>query len=298
VQEGIRERRLRSARMPIALYYKGILNEYRPDLRRFEQDDVLTFYGDYVDERALGVWNRLYRIADYNDSAESIEARWRVARQMAGQAGLDATQLAGAMDAADRVLTEAGRMIEDEIARQENIRPATESLFGAFRPPPRTAMTAVKLRELRRRIRELQTLIGPPNREGGEGAVQRLAWFVMLDPHDPAYEKQLATLLERTGEKDGLRDNLLLAQAKLTPDEQRRGDRLAEVNRDFPQTDGGQQALYELTRLKIQRYQAQPDKANRDAAIDMLILFKDSYPGHFNIEQVQENLDALQASTP
>jgi hypothetical protein len=73
---------------------------------------------------------------------------------------------------------------------------------------------------------------------------------------------------------------------------------LAEVNRDFPQTDGGQQALYELTRLRIQRYQAQPNKANRDAAVDMLILFKDSYPGHFYIEQVQKNLDALQTSTP
>ena len=76
----------------------------RPDLRRLQQSDVLTFYWDHVDDRALGVWNRLYRVPDYNDSPESIEARWRVARQMAGQGGLDTPRLLGAIEIAERVL--------------------------------------------------------------------------------------------------------------------------------------------------------------------------------------------------
>ncbi|MBN2129754.1 MAG: hypothetical protein JW741_09670 [Sedimentisphaerales bacterium] len=293
IQQEILVRRARSDRMPIALYYKGLLNEYSPDLRRFERDDLLHFYSDHPHERALGTWNRLYTVADYNDSPESIEARWRVAWHTAAQGGLPEPKLLAALDRAERILADANDMLAEQLTLYEEARPVSDRLFSAFRPPATTVMTAVRLTELQRRIHELRTLIGPQNRNGADGAVHRLARLVLLDPHGTEYEQQLETLLARTGEQDGLRDNILLAQAKLLDDEQGRGERLAELHRKFQKTDGGMQALYELTRLKIQLYQRKADKESLIKARDMLAGFLSLYPRSFYAEQVAKNLEDL-----
>ena len=293
IQQEILARRARSDRMPIALYYKGLLNEYSPDLRRIKRDDLLHFYSDHPCERALATWNRLYTVPDYNDSPESIEARWRVAWHTAAQEGLPESKLLAALDRAERILADANDMLAEQLARHEQAPPVSDRLFSAFRPPATTVMTVVRLTELQRRIHELRTLIGPQNRSGADGAVHRLARFVMLDPHGTEYEQQLETLLARTGEQDGLRDNILLAQAKLIADEQGRGERLAELHRQCQKTDGGMQALYELTRLKIQLYQQKADKDSLVQARDMLASFLSLYPRSFYADQVAKNLEDL-----
>ena len=293
IHQEILDRRSGSDRMPIALYYAGLLNEYSPDLRRIKQEDVLHFYHDYPQERALGIWDRLYATADYNDSPESIEARWRVARHMSGQHELAGPSLIEELDKAQNVLAEATDLIERQLACDGSDGRISDSLFSAFRPPARTVMTEMRLRELRRRVYELATLIGEENRRGAEGAAGRLAAFVALDPHSPEYEQELDALLARTGPDDGLRDNIELEQAKLIADDQGRGDRLIELNKQYQDTDGGRAALYELTRLKIRIYQEDPKTEKLEQAREMLDYFLERYPKSFYAEQVKKNLADL-----
>ena len=154
-------------------------------------------------------------------------------------------------------------------------------------------MTPMKLRELQGRIYELQTLISDKNLAGGDDALTRLAEFVKLNPYSLEYEQQLDVLLERTGEKDGLRDNILLAKAKLIADDQHRAQRLNELSRQYQDTDGGMQALYELTRLNIRLYQRELKRENLTLARNTLNDFLNLYPDSFYAPQVRKNLEDL-----
>ena len=284
----IEERRSKSARMPIALYYRNFLSEYSPDLRLIRRAEVLHFYSDYPHERSGEIWFELYR--DFGSAPESAEARWRIARLLAGR---------GRFAQAYSFLDQAEAMVREELTQRETTPTPTDSLFSAFRPPAETVMTPVKLRELQRRIHELQTLINEENAKGSDGAPARLAQFVRLNPHSLEYGPLLETIFAQCGEQDGLRDNILLAQAKLIPDDQGRSERLSQLNRQYQDTDGGMEALYELTRLKIRLYQEQGD-SDRDRqkrllteARDMLISFTNLYPDSFYVEQVERNLEDL-----
>lgn len=296
VYDRILQRRLTSARMPIALYYKAMLNEFSPDLRQLKQNDLLCFYSDYPRNWALPIWNRLYTTEAYNKSPESVEARWRLARHIARQELLKESRLIEELDYAGSILVEAGKMLDGELSRVEPVRSGPpDNLLGAFRRPARTVLTVVKLRDLQRRIQELRTLISEENRKGGEGAVRRIAKFVMLNPHSLEYEQQLDALLAETGKSDGLIDNLLLEKAKLIPDEQGRAAQLEALHRQFQYTDGGTQALYELARMKIEIYRREPRKENLLPAREMLASFLNLYPKSFYAEQVRKNLDDLPA---
>jgi len=284
----IEERRSKSARMPIALYYRNLLSEYTPDLRLIRRAEVLHFYSDYPHDRSGEIWFELYR--DFGSAPESAEALWRIAGLLAGR---------GRFTQAYSFLDQAETMVAEELAQRETTPASSDSLFSAFRPPAQTVMTPVKLRELQRRIHELQTLINEENTKGSDGAPARLAQFVMLNPHSLEYGPSLETILAQCGEQDGLRDNILLAQAKLIPDDQGRSERLSQLNRQYQDTDGGMEALYELTLLKIRLYQEQGD-SDRDRqkrllteARDMLISFTNLYPDSFYVEQVERNLEDL-----
>ena len=283
LHQRIVERRSHSKRMAIALYYKALLNEYSPDLRRIGQDETLHFGSDYPHRLSSRIWFELYR--NRGHSPESAEARWRAARQLAGQKEIEKARA---------VLVEAEEIVREHLALQPNSPPAlSDSLFSAFRRPPDTVMTPMKLRELQGRIHELRTLISDENLAGGDGALTRLAAFVMLNPYSLEYEPQLDLLLAQTGDKDALRDNILLAKAKLIADDQHRAQRLGELSRQYQNTDGGTQALYELTRLNIRLYQRESKRANLVLARDMLTSFLSLYPDSFYSPQVKKNLDDL-----
>ena len=208
----IATRRARSSRMPIALYFKAMLYEYSPDLRRIQQDETLHFYSDYPQERASRVWFRLYN--EFGRSPESAEARWRGARQLAGQKELKMART---------LLDEADAITREQLAIDEKREAApSDSVFSAFRPSPDTVMTSQRLRDLLRRIHELRCLIGEENLGDGAGSLDRLAEFILLNPHSLDYERRLDVLLAGLAEKDPLRDNLLLEKAKLIADDQRR----------------------------------------------------------------------------
>ncbi len=283
IHRRIIERRSGSKRMPIALYYKGLLNEYSPDPRKIQQDEMLHFYSDYPYELSLRIWFSLY--SRFPRSLESAEARWRLARRLAGKRELEKART---------LLREAREMIQQQLERHEKAPSAPdESLFSAFRPPADTAMTPTELRDLQGRIYELQTLIGDENLTGPEGALDRLATLVTLNPHSLDYERHLDALLAQAGEQDGLRDNLLLEKAKLIADDQGRAERLAELSRQHQNTDGGMQALYELTRLNIRLYQQESKRENLLLARDMLNSFLSLYPQSFYAVQVRKNLEDL-----
>ena len=107
-------------------------------------------------------------------------------------------------------------------------------------------------------------------------------------------------MLEQTSDRDGLRDNILLAQAKLVADEQLRAEKFAQLHKKFQTTDGGMQALYELARLKISLYQSESNpeykKKYLSEARAHLTSFTEKYPDSFLTEQVRKNLDDLPKS--
>jgi hypothetical protein len=101
------------------------------------------------------------------------------------------------------------------------------------------------------------------------------------------------------GDKDPLRDNIMLAKTKLVADEQLRAEQLAQLHRDFQSTDGGMQALYELGLLKRRQW-SQQDKSNVELKKKLLVetrailtSFISLYPGGIFTEQVQKILDDL-----
>jgi hypothetical protein len=285
-------RRPNSSRMPIALYYKAMLNELSPDTKMLGQKEVLHFYSDYPHEKNRQTWWVLYR--DFGNSPESIEARWRIAMHRAGQQMFEESE---------RLLSEAQKMLTVEKAsRLETEKESSDKLFGLFRRPDESVMTLTKLIELHRRLCQSQVLVSSENRTDETGSIERLAKFTKLNPHAVDYAQHLDVLFEQTEDDDPLRDNILLAQAKLEADELLRAERLNEVYDQYRKTDGGAIALYELGLLRISFWRKQNDsnaelkKKYLEDTRSTLTSFISSYPDHFCTEQVKNNLSGLPAN--
>ena len=281
-----KKRRSASKRMPIALYYKALLSEYNPDIKLLGQKEVLHFYCDWPHERSRELWYRLYR--DFESSPESLEARWRIAKHWADLR---------MFEQADELLAEAQTRLDERLKLLEQEQTEESRFFSLFRPPADSAMTAVKVDELRRKLDQLRNLIGSENRTDEAGARKRLAEFVMLNPYSQDYSRRLDELLEQMGDNDPLRDNILLAKTKLVADEQLRSEQLNQLHQKFQSTDGGMQALYELARLKISLYQneskAEQKKKYLAETRALLTSFISLYPNSFCTEQAQKNLNDL-----
>jgi hypothetical protein len=281
-------RRPKSRRMPIALYYKALLSEYSPDIKVLEQKEMLHFYSDYPHERSREIWYRLY--SQFGRSPESLESRWRIARDWASR---------GRFEQADRILAEAQDMLRERLKLFEKEQPRGDTFFSLFRPPADSAVTAFKLVELQRKLNQLRNLISAENRTGESVSAERLAKFVVLNPHASDYAHHLDKLLLQMGNDDRLRDNILLAQTKLIADEQLRAEKLSQLHEEFRDTDGGMHALYELGLLKIHLWRQQ-DESNLEQKKKYLAetratltSFINLYPDSFCAEQVKKNLDDL-----
>ncbi len=280
------KRRSTSNRMPIALYYKALLSEHNPDVKLLGQKEVLHFYSDYPRERSREIWYRLYR--EFGDSPESLEAQWRIAKHWAGQ---------GRFKLADELLGQIQVNLDKRLKLISQEQTKSDTLFSPFRPPDDSAMTKSNLIELQIRTNRLRSLIGSENRTDESQSAARLAKFAMLNPHALDYDQQLDILLEQIGKNDPLHDNILLAQIKLIVDEQLQAEKLSQLYREFQNTDGGMQALYELARLKIGLYQKEPNPEQKKKCLadarTALTSFISSYPDSFYTEQVKKILDDL-----
>lgn len=281
-------RRPTSRRMPIALYYRALLSEYSPDYDMLGRREILHFYSDYPFERSRKIWYQLYR--EFADSPESLEARWRIAMHWAGQ---------GRFEQAEALLIEAQQQLQGKLELLSQGQSRADTLFSPFKPPADTAMTVFKLTELQRKSEQLRILISTENRTDKPASSERLAMFVVLNPHSPDYPQQLDEMLGQMGGRDTLRDNVLLAQAKMLADEQLRAEELAELHGKYQDTDGGMQALYELALLKIHFWRQQDDSNPEQKkqfladARATLTSFLDLYQNSFCAEQVKKNLADL-----
>jgi hypothetical protein len=121
----------------------------------------------------------------------------------------------------------------------------------------------------------------------------------MLNPYTLDYPKRVDALLAAVPKDDPLRDNVLLAQARGLADVQACAERLQEVHRRYPATDGGREALYELARLKIRLYQTETEAPARKALLaearTALTQVVTLYPGHFLAELAAQTLATLPA---
>ena len=280
--------RPQSRRMPIALYYRALLSEYSLDIKTFEEKELLHFYSDYPHERSRDIWYWLY--TEFGDSAESLEARWRMAKHWAGRMKFDQ---------ADKLLANAQEKLVERLKQSQKQSAPADTFFSVFRGPVDSAMTRFKLAELQRKVNHLRNLISAENRIDDPESAECLAKFVMLNPHACNYERHLDELLAQMGDNDPLRDNILLAQIKLIADEQLRAEKLSELHEKFQNTDGGMQALYELGLLK-RRLWSQYDQTNAEQkkkylaeTREILERFISLYPDSFCAEQARENLDNL-----
>lgn len=281
-------RRAKNRRMPIALYYKALLSEYGPDIKVFEQKEILHFYNDYPFERSREIWYRLY--SQFGDSSESLEARWRIAKHWASQ---------GKFEQADKLLVQANRMLNERLKLLEEKTLPADTLFSPFYPPAESAITSFKLYELQGRLNQLRNLIGAENRTEDQASIKRLARFIMLNSHATDYDEHLSELLDQMKDEDPLRDNVLLAQVKLVEDEHLRAEKLNQLHARFQDTDGGMRALYELGLLEISLWRQQEDTSveqKKKYLIETratLTSFIELYPDSVFTERVTKNLADL-----
>ena len=282
-------KRPQSKRMPIALYYKALLDDFSLDVKALDtKEELLHFYFDYPFERSRETWYRLY--SEFGDSPESIEARWRIAIHWAGQ---------GRFEQANNLCTQAQDMISKLLQTTAGEKEIEDTIFNTFKPPANTAITHFKLMDLKRRLNRLQSIISPENRTEDSQSDKILSDFVMIDMHSLSAETQLSLLLEKTNSKSPLRDNILLEQIKLIDDPQLKAQQLYDLHEKYKNTDGGLEALYELALLKIKIWRDQSAKEitiKKDKLIEArkcLTDFINLYPESIFTAQAQKNLQDL-----
>lgn len=282
----------RSKRTPIALYYKAMLHEYKPDIRRLGQDpqEVLHFYSDYPHHETRVIWFELYD--KWPESRESLEARLRLAIHLAGQ---------GEFNKAMELCRDAKERIDKQLELMQSTPPAEESLLTAFSDPSKTIMTPFKLTELKSRLSEFEILISEQNRTDTDQSRNRLAIFVLLNPYGKDYEANLNNLFQKMQEGDPLRDNVLLAKVMLNTDSQLKAAELKSLSETYANTDGGVRALYELGLLKVSLWkspqaEAEEKKKYLAEARGILTSFIELYPKSIFSEEARNMLASLPSS--
>ena len=241
--------------MPIALYYKAMLEEYSPDVRYFELHEVLRFYSDYPHQRNLSIWEKLF--IEFPQSDESLEARWRIAMHLSGKQEFDKAK-SFCEFTKTRLVKRLGQI--------EDAPSDSDAVLAVFTKRPSSVMTAFKLQNLRQKLNRLELLLANAETMKTPDARERLGRFIMLNPHGRDYSMQIDKLLDETADADPLKDNLLLAKIKLIPDAQLRARQLQELSRQYRQTDGGTEALYELGVLNVQLWK-NPETPAEDKAV-------------------------------
>jgi hypothetical protein len=278
-----------SHRMPIALYYQAILNEYSPDIPFFMQTEILRFYTDYPHHENLPIWHQIF--SGFPQSPESIEARYRYAVHLAGRSEFDT---------AGKYAEVADVMIQ-EFLEKTTVRGDKEVIWSAFSPTPNTVMTETKIKRLQLWIREFLRTIGTENFSKDVESQRRLARFVILNPYRRDYSDQLQQILNEMPENDPLRDNIHLARTLLLKDDPFKAEQLLDIHEKYAQTDSAVRALYELGLLKVRLWKAVEDddqlkpKLLSDARLS-LRHFIETYPDSIYLAPVETVLQGLPAA--
>lgn len=285
IHQRIVSRRMESPRTAVALYYMALVNDYTPDIPLIGRQEILRFSSDYPRQQSRDTWYQLYR--NFSTSPESIEARLRIARHWAGQ---------GHFELAENLLKEAKALLSERLAALAAM-PLAYQQRAFFRRPALSVMTETKLRDLQGRLERVSTLIGPENKRDQPQAEAMLAQLVMLNPYSLDYETKLQQLLTDLQPNDPIRDNVLLALAKATGDAETAAQRLQALHEQFPNSDAGKEALFELARLEVRMFQSQSDpqikKTHLQKAKQILTTVMERYPETFLAEQAKQVMSTL-----
>lgn len=278
-----------SKRMPIALYYKAMLEEYKPDTKLFglSPKEILHFYSNYPHQEARAIWSELN--VRFPDSLESLEAMWRLAVHVAGQ---------GAFIEAQQLCKNSKDRLAAELERLDKITPDGEGFLTAFAASAETVMTPSRLLELKMRLDEFEVLVSEQNHENDDASKDRLARFVLLNPYSRGYSGELDALLNEMEADDPLMDNILLAKLMLISDLQFKASKLKALGERFARRDAGIGALYELGRLKVKQWKDSEDETDEkkkclSEARGILTNFIALYPRSIFGEQARILLDSL-----
>lgn len=252
------------ARLADALYYKALVIDLKVDQKVLAQNDTLRFYCDMPSVESEEIWQRLAE--QFGDSAIGLAAQLKIAQLTAGSMPaqpLEPFKFNEATEILGRAREIAGRLIEkrQDSAKTESVW--TTWLGTVFSPPPQT-ISDEKLIEIQQTIARLTGLIDNENRSGHFRHEQRLAEFVGLDKRQINYEKRLSELLINAPQPDPLTDNIKLAQARLIQEPQAKMTQLADLAGQYPDRDGGIEAMLELAKIKLKLAAQGERKETRD----------------------------------
>lgn len=278
----------RHKRLPIALYFKGMLSEFQPDIRLIDEKEILRFHSDYSHTSTSPVWWQLYR--ESNQSAESIEARWRIAIQLAGT---------GNFEKADELCDIALNMAKKQISLLQSKPTQADIEFRIFNDPPKTVITLPMLNDLEFRLNELATLINKNNYQDDPNSRASLAKLITLNPYQLDFQMNLDLLLAKTSEKNNLADNILLKRILRQCDIAEKAKYLKWLTEKFPNSDAALRASYELALIKVQVWKdfTEDNLALKNEALvqarDLIAEFIAKNPHHYLTGKIVKKLDAL-----
>lgn len=278
---------VRVKRMPVALYYKAMLSEMSPDLNVLVEKETLQFYNGYPHRESLPVWHRLF--SEYPKSVESIEARWRRAFHLAGM---------GKFTHARQLIDQALVMLAEQSDNVDLV--VSDNDERIFNKPQTSVVTDFELKKIKRKLQYLRSLISNENLNEEVKTQNLLAQYILLNPHDPFFSVQLNNLLQQAGATNPVTDNIMLSQIMLIPDMILRQQRLGELAKNYPDTDGGVQAKFEQACLKLSIWKehnlsdAEKNKYLMQAR-EGLETFLTDYPDSIFAEQCREKLSLLPA---
>ncbi|AQQ08473.1 hypothetical protein L21SP3_00254 [Sedimentisphaera cyanobacteriorum] len=240
-----------SSRVASALYYKAILNEYQPDIPAIKELEVLRFYSEFPRAEVYPDWIKLY--AKYPESVESLEARWRMAMNLAGRKKFNtaASLCREVLDLADkkREIVEKNRNDETEI----------------FQKPPETVVTPMDLQGLLHRTRYyLRFLKG----EYLEAEPALLAKFIRLDKRSMDYLSKLKSIEKRLPDDSPLADNVRLEILQKQYYGLSLVENLKKFVEKFPQADGALEAKYLMGKRYAKLGLEESDPAKKAEFID------------------------------
>ena len=285
IHRALLKSKVRTKRMPIALYYKAMLSELSPELNILVEKEVLHFYNDYPHRESLPIWHKLF--FEYPYSIESVEASWRRAVHLAGM-----EQFSSARQLIDQALS----MIKNESTRTTG--PSADETERIFRKPQTTVITEFELKKIKRKLQYLRNLISSESLGSDDKTAHLLAQFILLNPHDQLFRLHLDNLLAQAGDKSPIADNILLSQIMLTPDSVLREQRLGQLAKNYTGTDGGIQAKFEQACLKLAIWKehslsdTEKERYLTEARAGLENFLKD-HPDSIFAEQAREKLSTM-----
>jgi len=254
-------------RLADALYYLGQLLDLSVDMRTLYEEDALRFYTDIPKIHSEKYWHEI--VDRFGQTEVSIEARWRLSRLAAARQPERISEPYH-FEKALELLQEADKLCQQKLQeRKENSHKTSlwnKWLATVFSAPPDT-ITLDELAALQMKIGQLMMLI-KENRSGHPQQEQRLAKFIDLDSHQLNYEDQLKTLRLNSSQPDPLIDNIELAQALLFKDPDAKIVRLTELTRQYPDRDGGVEAMLELALVLMEQRNRSGHLGDRETLLE------------------------------